>query len=307
MQDPNWANNIANSTTGFNQSLISVATQSNSEFDTIENHYLNCRLTEDSMLVWCKKGSNYYLGYIETDGSGNLVHFKKVDTPAAGFEKIVSFNSNRTTYFVYQNQIWFADSDAIVTEARSSATTVNPTWAQIPIEDTGLLKMVDILYHPDADRYYILGESGLYSISVNGNQAGDWAVEIRPQYSFASQPTTGLFKDLDHKLHLVQKGEPCLTVTEDHISTLKNFGINILEPDSLLVIKSRISTGSDKLVSLLDADETEAGHITIDTDGNTTNYATSSDYRLKTNITEFSSSVEQQPEAMHMGLEEKRC
>ena len=292
LQDPNWANNIADSTTGFNQNLISVATQSNSELDTIENAYLNCRLTEDSMLVWCKKGSNYYLGYIETDGSGNLVHLKKVDTPAPSFYKIVSFNSNRTTYFLYQNQIWFADSDAIVTEARSAATTVSPTWTQIPIENTGLLKMVDILYHPDADRYYILGESGLYSISVNGNQADDWAVEIRPQYSFASQPTTGLFKDLDHKLHLVQKGEPCLTVTEDHINTLKNFGINILEPDSLLVIKSRVSTGSDKLVSLLDADETEAGHITIDTDGNTTNYATSSDYRLKTNITEFSSSVE---------------
>ncbi len=81
-------------------------------------------------------------------------------------------------------------------------------------------------------------------------------------------------------------------MTEDHVNTLKNFGINILEPESLLVIKSRISTGSDKLVSLLDADETEAGHITIDTDGNTTNYATSSDYRLKTNISQFSSSVE---------------
>jgi hypothetical protein len=290
LEDPSWGNNIA--TNGFNQTLISVATQSNSELDTIENTYLNCRLTEDSMLVWCKKGSSYYLGYIETDGSGNLVHFKKVNTPSTSFHKVVSFNSNRTTYYLHNNQIWFTDSDAIVTEARTGATTVSPTWVEIPIENTGLLKMVDILYHPDADRYYILGESGLYSISVNGNQADDWSIEIQPQYSFASQPTTGLFKDLDHKLHLVQKGEPCLTVTEDHIHTLKNFGINILEPESLLVIKSRISTGSDKLVSLLDADETEAGHITIDTDANTANYATSSDYRLKTNISEFSSSVE---------------
>jgi len=107
--------------------------------------------------------------------------------------------------------ITFADLQQII----SNRNLKKDDFVQLDGATTGLILQSDVTYHKDTEKYMVFGESGLISTSLNGIDS--WEVKIEPQYSFASDRNTGLYKDSDAALHLVRFGKKILSVSDDGV------------------------------------------------------------------------------------------
>ena len=249
--------------------------------------------------------SNGYV-YIQTDGSGNLEYVRDLRPP---IPELTSFGrwhyvaKDDIVFVIQSDKLYYAKGQDIIDLAERHRS-IRPNWIEA---DIGSFTPKAINYLAGTEEYYLVGTNGLYLKNSTGT--GTWTSPIEPQYSFSSQPRTGLYKDLNHDLHLVFKGESLvslddqgitltqgqtkLSVLDSNVTISKKLGINTSEPDTFLTIKGDIAEGADEtFISFLDSDNTELGGIkTTDADG-TLDLFSVSDYRLKTNISDFEKPIE---------------
>ena len=285
IDDPTWLDRAARPEY-FGKSFVDEATV----FDGVSAS-INRTITAlgpNHLLVY---RGNTTVGFIHTDGNGNLVKAVKLDVPNGQTARstMKAVKANNTLYYVNpsEGRIWYTDIAALLTLGEAS-NTITPTWTEINPSDTGLTSIYGISYHPDAETYYLSGNSGLYSKSTDGK--ANWSIDISPQYAFASQPTTGLYKDLEHTLHLVHKGDLSLTIGEESVGIVKPLGLGTKNPDSnknLTIQALSDASGDQTVIQFKDLIGEDIGKIEVDTGTNTTKYTTASDYRLKLNINSF--------------------
>jgi plastocyanin len=201
-----------------NVNLATYSKGPNKGFHAVPDQIL-CSVSENAVLASLVGSGQRFLAYMETNGIGGIVAVKEIYSP---FSSTISgtnlkcFQEGSKVYYINQGRIWHADTAAII-NASKSTSNIQPDWEEITESSSRLSYVNNITYHPSSKSFYLLGNDGLYSKSDNG--INDWNLEFRPQYSFSSSPFTGLYKDTNHGLHLVNEGISQLSATPDGIES----------------------------------------------------------------------------------------
>ena len=141
---------------------------------------------------------------------------------------------NNKLYVMASGKIFFCEIPTL--SQMLAVYDYQPEWTEITPAMTGLFSPVGILYAHSIGKYVIAGEGGNYVTSIDGETI--WESKIKPQFSFASKPDTGLFKDTNHDLHLTHNGQNKLTVDIDGV----NINAQPLTVNSLLRKKYQSQT-----------------------------------------------------------------
>src|SRR3990167_6194257 len=112
-----------------------------------------------------------------------------------------------------------------------------------------------------------------------------------PPYSFTGDTNTGIYSEGADQLNLVTGGTSRVDISTSKFQC--NLPIDVFTADALdtdaggITHKRAATTGSNTYWTYQDGSGTTTGTIVVDADANTTAYNTSSDGRLKTNISDF--------------------
>ena len=147
---------------------------------------------------------NDYLQFVYVDSNSKLCfrNFPGPVTNTARNWKYIYLTQNNTLYAIgtgggVQYRMFYAN----MTNVNRNTNTMSVPWNEITVQQTGITSPVGITYSLPLQKYMIVGESGLYVTSTAGTTT--WVSELKPQYGFAQDADTGLYKDPDNNLHFL--------------------------------------------------------------------------------------------------------